>query len=306
MAHYTHKCSGFLPHQTEYPKRQQNSHKFVLKITYVFSAPKSSELGAPYPTSWAATHHMLDHHDKFLFLLPKCIIVFTQHVTGQFPSSCSCLGLCIWKTTSKATLKKGQIYYPGDEVPNVDITFKKEYKGTHGIYRLGPKQNVTNTLFSNIQATELHKTKINNIINKYGQGVYIITTCRGGIKSSDHRRTTVNNLIKKETVKKQLTNNKNKIKTNYINGEEIEKNIVQQYFRNLNNKANSLTNNENNNPRQLGSYRKGGQIKKTGLYKLHKGEVVVPAYKVKTVDKALKNAGKKKLKKTCPTCLISH
>ena len=136
--------------------------------------------------------------------------------------------------------------------------------------------------------------------------MYIITTCRGGVKSSDHRRTTGNNLIKKETVKKQLTNNKNKIKTNYINGEEIEKNIVQQYFRNLNNKANSLTNNENNNPRQLGSYRKGGQIKKTGLYKLHKGEVVVPAYKVKTVDKALKNAGKKKLKKTCPTCLISH
>jgi hypothetical protein len=32
----------------------------------------------------------------------------------------------------------------------------------------------------------------------------------------------VNRLIKTETVKKQLTNNKNKFKTKSINGEEIE------------------------------------------------------------------------------------
>ena len=29
MAHYMHKCPSFLPHQTEYPKRQQNSHKLA-------------------------------------------------------------------------------------------------------------------------------------------------------------------------------------------------------------------------------------------------------------------------------------
>lgn len=33
----------------------------------------------------------------------------------------------------------------------------------------------------------------------------------------------------------------------------------------------------------LGSFKKGGKVKKTGAYKLHKGEVVVPA---KTVKKA--------------------
>lgn len=44
-------------------------------------------------------------------------------------------------------------------------------------------------------------------------------------------------------------------------------------------------------------YKKGGKIKKTGLVKAHKGEVVVPAHRVKTVDKALKQAGMKPLKK---------
>lgn len=38
-----------------------------------------------------------------------------------------------------------------------------------------------------------------------------------------------------------------------------------------------------------------GKINKSALYKLHKGEVVVPAYKVKVVNKVLK---KSKIKKT--------
>lgn len=41
----------------------------------------------------------------------------------------------------------------------------------------------------------------------------------------------------------------------------------------------------------------GGIIKKTGVYTLHKGEVVVPANRVKSVDMALKNDKKKPLKK---------
>ena len=42
--------------------------------------------------------------------------------------------------------------------------------------------------------------------------------------------------------------------------------------------------------------KKGGQVPKTGLYKLHKGEVVVTVHRVKSVDKALKHANSKPLK----------
>ena len=38
----------------------------------------------------------------------------------------------------------------------------------------------------------------------------------------------------------------------------------------------------------LGSLKKGGRIKKTGKYKLHKGEHVVPRHKVKEMAKKLK------------------
>lgn len=41
----------------------------------------------------------------------------------------------------------------------------------------------------------------------------------------------------------------------------------------------------------------GGSIKKTGVYTLHKGEVVVPANRVKSVDKSLKKDKKALLKK---------
>lgn len=44
--------------------------------------------------------------------------------------------------------------------------------------------------------------------------------------------------------------------------------------------------------------KKGGMVKKTTIARLHKGEVVVPANKVAKVDKALKKAGLKPLKKT--------
>lgn len=44
-------------------------------------------------------------------------------------------------------------------------------------------------------------------------------------------------------------------------------------------------------------FKKGGRVKKTGVAKVHKGEVVVPANRVASVDKALKKAGKKPLKK---------
>lgn len=52
-------------------------------------------------------------------------------------------------------------------------------------------------------------------------------------------------------------------------------------------------------------YKKGGKIPKAGLYKLHKGEVVVPAHRVKTVDKALRKDGKKPLKKVCKNCVLT-
>jgi hypothetical protein len=45
------------------------------------------------------------------------------------------------------------------------------------------------------------------------------------------------------------------------------------------------------------SFKKGGKVKKTGLALVHKGEVVVPVHRVETVDKALKKAGLKPLKK---------
>lgn len=43
--------------------------------------------------------------------------------------------------------------------------------------------------------------------------------------------------------------------------------------------------------------KKGGLIKNTGIYKLHKGEVVIPSNRVKSVEKALKEKGMKPLKK---------
>lgn len=48
---------------------------------------------------------------------------------------------------------------------------------------------------------------------------------------------------------------------------------------------------------QIPEYKKGGEIKKTGLAKLHKGEVVIAANRVKAVEGALKKAGLKPLKK---------
>jgi len=50
---------------------------------------------------------------------------------------------------------------------------------------------------------------------------------------------------------------------------------------------------------------KGGKIPKAGMYILHKGEVVVPAHRVKTVDGALKKAGLKPLGKKCNNCVMT-
>jgi hypothetical protein len=50
-------------------------------------------------------------------------------------------------------------------------------------------------------------------------------------------------------------------------------------------------------PRPSMQYKKGGLVKKTGLALVHKGELVVPAQRVKAVDKAVKKAGLKPLKK---------
>ena len=47
----------------------------------------------------------------------------------------------------------------------------------------------------------------------------------------------------------------------------------------------------------LGSLKKGGRVRKTGLYKLHAGEQVVPATRVKAVANAVKKAGLKPLQK---------
>lgn len=55
--------------------------------------------------------------------------------------------------------------------------------------------------------------------------------------------------------------------------------------------------------RQMQGYKKGGKIPKAGFYKLHKGEVVIPASRVKSIDKAIKNAGLKPLRKHCKECL---
>jgi hypothetical protein len=41
-------------------------------------------------------------------------------------------------------------------------------------------------------------------------------------------------------------------------------------------------------PGVLGQMKDGGKIPKTGLYKMHKGELVIPTKKVKKVEKALK------------------
>lgn len=44
-------------------------------------------------------------------------------------------------------------------------------------------------------------------------------------------------------------------------------------------------------------FKKGGMVKKTGIVRVHKGEYVIPANRVSSVDKALKKAGLKPLKK---------
>lgn len=40
----------------------------------------------------------------------------------------------------------------------------------------------------------------------------------------------------------------------------------------------------------IGSFKKGGTVKKTGSYKLHKGETVVPKYQSKIARGRLKGA----------------
>jgi len=47
--------------------------------------------------------------------------------------------------------------------------------------------------------------------------------------------------------------------------------------------------------RVISSFKDGGKVHKTGVYKLHKNEVVVPASRVKAVRKAVKKAGLKPL-----------
>ena len=46
-----------------------------------------------------------------------------------------------------------------------------------------------------------------------------------------------------------------------------------------------------------GEMMKGGMINQTGLYKLHKGEMVVTKSRVKSVNLALQKDGKRPLKK---------
>jgi SLT domain-containing protein len=40
------------------------------------------------------------------------------------------------------------------------------------------------------------------------------------------------------------------------------------------------------------SYKRGGKVKRTGLARLHKGEVVVPRNKVKKYRKAMRRSGR--------------
>lgn len=40
------------------------------------------------------------------------------------------------------------------------------------------------------------------------------------------------------------------------------------------------------------SYKKGGRVKKTGLARLHRGELVIPRNKVKRVKKAMRKRGR--------------
>lgn len=44
-------------------------------------------------------------------------------------------------------------------------------------------------------------------------------------------------------------------------------------------------------------FKKGGKVKKTGMAKVHKGELVVAAHRVASVERAVKKAGLKPLKK---------
>lgn len=57
---------------------------------------------------------------------------------------------------------------------------------------------------------------------------------------------------------------------------------------NLNRRAGSLP--------PLPEYKKGGKVKKTGMAKVHKGEVVIPKARVEAVEKAVKKAGLKSIK----------
>lgn len=48
---------------------------------------------------------------------------------------------------------------------------------------------------------------------------------------------------------------------------------------------------------KIEEFKKGGLVKKTGIALVHKGEYVVPAHRVSSVEKAVKKAGLKPLKK---------
>jgi hypothetical protein len=124
---------------------------------------------------------------------------------------------------------------------------------------------------------------LSDVIKTFGRGVYWIQTCRAGNGVNQY----IKNHVKEYGYTKLSNATKKLIDQSYI----IKENGLIE-------KISPLI--------PSGYYKKGGQIKKSGLYRLHKGEVVVPAYKVKTVDKALHQINKKKLKKKCKTCILTN
>jgi outer membrane translocation and assembly module TamA len=78
------------------------------------------------------------------------------------------------------------------------------------------------------------------------------------------------------------------------------KDIIYAYnmnFKNEDDKRRMLEKKTEDPSHQPPQMKKGGEIKKTGLYQLHKGEIVIPANRVKSVEAALKKDKKKPLKK---------
>ena len=179
----------------------------------------------------------------------------------------------ILKFSNTSIRKKGQIYYPRDEYPDVTLDFstknqqKNKDKGIV-IYNISDRNENTKTIKNIHLKSRGHiRTKpegskpvrLSDILKVLGKGIYIISTCRGNGLNNSKQLTplyrTINNAINLEKTKKRVTNNRNRNARNNSNGrkaketeQQISNKITWNHGNNIysNNSSNNSSNNNSN------------------------------------------------------------